>query len=110
MVMSDFDFNGDELVASVRDFTEAVVGKKKNIRFRVTHVKAKPAVRFASFDLVRLREENLGMSRGAFAMVLNVPEVTLRKWESGQRNPSGAAARLIEIIADNPRLVNKIAA
>jgi transcriptional regulator with XRE-family HTH domain len=36
-------------------------------------------------------------SRGAFAKVLNVPVETLRAWEIGRRNPSGAALRLLQI-------------
>jgi DNA-binding transcriptional regulator YiaG len=107
--MNEIEFDGDQLVANVRDLTDSVRGKKK-IRFRVTHVNAQPAVRLNSSELVKLRSERFGMSRCAFAMVLNVPEATLRKWEHGQRNPSGAAARLIEVFSKHPKLVKKIAA
>jgi transcriptional regulator with XRE-family HTH domain len=37
-----------------------------------------------------------------FAQLLNVPPVTVRKWESGERNPSGAALRLLEIMRSRP--------
>jgi len=42
------------------------------------------------------------MSRGAFAKVLNVPIETLRPWEAGRRNPSGAALQLIEVSERSP--------
>jgi hypothetical protein len=45
------------------------------------------------------------MSRGAFAKILNVPLATLRAWEKGRRNPSGAAARLLDMVDQMPDLV-----
>lgn len=37
-------------------------------------------------------------SQALFAKVLNVSVKTVQSWESGQRNPSHAALRLLEII------------
>jgi putative transcriptional regulator len=42
--------------------------------------------------------KNTRCSQGVFAKVLNVSIKTVQSWESGQRSPSHAALRLLEII------------
>jgi putative transcriptional regulator len=49
---------------------------------------------------VRLGE---GLTQVQFAESLG----TLRKWESGERTPSGAAARLVRLFAAKPKLVTQ---
>ncbi len=47
----------------------------------------------------------LGLTQAQFAGVLGTSLGTVRKWESGERLPSGAAARLLELLAAKPRIV-----
>jgi len=42
--------------------------------------------------------EKYRYSQGYFALVLNVSVKTVQSWESGQRTPSHAALRLLEIV------------
>lgn len=54
--------------------------------------------------LVRLRQE-LCWSRAALAAFLGVSRAVLRRWETGERRPSGAARRLIwmlDLLAREP--------
>jgi len=51
---------------------------------------------------VHAARHKLGMTQKQFAVVLGASLETLRKWEQGTRAPSGAAARLIRIIAYRP--------
>lgn len=44
---------------------------------------------------VRLREH---VSQPVFAMILNVSTSSVKKWETGENTPSGAALRLLQII------------
>lgn len=53
---------------------------------------------------LRLRE---GLTQAQFADLLGTSLGTIRKWESGERSPSGAAARLVELLAANPKIVTK---
>ncbi len=39
-----------------------------------------------------------GLSRGAFAGYLNVPESFIREWETGARKPTGPALRLLAVV------------
>ncbi len=43
-----------------------------------------------------------GMSRAVFARILNVSTKTVQSWEQGQRKPSQAALRLIQVFHHNP--------
>ncbi len=43
-----------------------------------------------------------GMSQAVFARMLNVSTKTVQSWEQGQRKPSQAALRLIQVFRHNP--------
>jgi len=51
----------------------------------------------------------VGLSRSAFAELLGVSVRTLRDWEQGRREPSGAAKTLLRIAAQNPGAVKAAA-
>ena len=42
------------------------------------------------------------MSQAVFARMLNVSTKTVQSWEQGQRRPSQAALRLIQVFRQNP--------
>ena len=52
--------------------------------------------------------DRLKMSLPRFARLLNMPEATVRQWESGKRKPSGAAARLLQIYSERPEIADYI--
>jgi putative transcriptional regulator len=52
-------------------------------------------------ELTTLRLDS-GMSQAVFAQVLNVSTKTVQSWEQGQRKPSQAALRLIQVFRQNP--------
>lgn len=102
----DVVFDPAEFVQDMRDLADHYMGKKKlTLRtFRVT----RPAPKFTPAQIVKLREERK-LSRPLFARVLNVPDVTVRKWESGERKPSGAALRLLQIMQSQPETLLRLA-
>jgi putative transcriptional regulator len=59
-------------------------------------------------DVHRLRRR-LRMSQGVFARLLNVSLKTVQSWEQGERNPSQAARRLLQMLAEHPDLVCQVA-
>ena len=68
---------------------------------RVTEVEVPdPAPRFTPEEVRRIRLK-VGLSQAAFARFLSVSPKTLQSWEQGGRNPSGTAARLLQVI-DRP--------
>jgi putative transcriptional regulator len=62
-------------------------------------------------DVKRIREK-YHYSQGVFAKILNVSPRTVQSWESGERVPSHAALRLLEIVDKGiyqPKIYRKIA-
>ncbi|HPO09253.1 MAG TPA: helix-turn-helix domain-containing protein [bacterium] len=70
----------------------------------VTVVLSEPAPEMAPDEVVRIREQ-LNMSQPHFARTLNVSSKTVQSWESGERNPSPPARRLLQLIRSNPQLI-----
>jgi DNA-binding transcriptional regulator YiaG len=63
-----------------------------------------PTADEAKMTLFRLRQK-LRWSRAGMAAFMGVSQSVLRRWETGQRNPSGAARRLIwlmDLLAHEP--------
>lgn len=54
---------------------------------------------------VRLRA---GLTQQEFAKLLGASIGTVRKWETGERLPSGAAATLLRLIAAKPKIVSQV--
>ena len=48
-------------------------------------------------QIKQIREKN-GVSQPVFARYLNTSESTIEKWETGQKNPSGMALKLLEVV------------
>lgn len=77
---------------------EAIAHKKGKLHLRSEDIEIpKPPVEYKARDIKKIREAK-NYSQGIFAKILNVSIKTVQSWESGQRNPSHAALRLIEII------------
>jgi DNA-binding transcriptional regulator YiaG len=63
-----------------------------------------PTAKEARVTLFRLRQK-LRWSRTSMAAFLGISQSVLRRWETGERNPSGAARRLIwlmDLLAREP--------
>lgn len=59
-------------------------------------------------DLTKLRLQSR-MSQAVFAQVLNVSTKTVQSWEQGQRKPSKAALRLIQVFREHPSELLEVA-
>ena len=105
---SALDFNPDRMIAELE---QLVIDRKKGdlFKYRINQINVQPVRPKTADEILVLRKKKLKMSRGAFAKVLNVPQATLRAWEIGRRNPSGAAVRLLDIMDQMPQVAFKIA-
>lgn len=56
-----------------------------------------PPKAYKAKDIKQIRESR-HYSQRAFALILNVSPRTVQSWESGRRNPTQSALRLLEII------------
>jgi putative transcriptional regulator len=57
---------------------------------------------------IAVLRDRLKLTQLTFASLLNVPLGTIRLWETGDRKPSGAAARLLQIYSERPEIVEFI--
>lgn len=49
---------------------------------------------------------SLSLNQADFATALGVSKSTLSKWETGERRPDAAAAKLLRILSSKPELLN----
>lgn len=69
-----------------------------------------PAPKWTSSKIKHLRKDIFRLSQPLFAALLNVTPSTVRSWEQGQKSPSGAAARLLQILEVNQNALDKLIA
>jgi DNA-binding transcriptional regulator YiaG len=97
-------------VGLITGLKEAVAIEKGRIRGRERErVLSRPAPRWTRQQIQKLRVEVFQMSQPEFASLMNVKPATVRSWEQGQRVPDGAAARLLEIFANDVQWVDRLA-
>lgn len=85
----------EELKAGLED---AIAHSQGKLHLRSEHIEIPaPPAEYKPKEIKVIRETNR-YSQGLFAKVLNVSIKTVQSWESGDRAPSHAALRLLEII------------
>jgi putative transcriptional regulator len=89
-----------------RSLTEAVQFAKGELNLRTVQIPdPPPEIAGPEVSTMRLK---IGMSQAVFARVLNVSTKTVQSWEQGQRKPSHAALRMLQVFRENPTVVFKI--
>lgn len=79
-------------------FEEAIAHDQGKIDLRTEFIELPtPPMQYKAKDIKRIRKKN-NYSQSVFALVLNVSVKTVQSWEAGQRTPSQAALRLLEIV------------
>jgi len=90
----------DELLESVKQATAIERGKLKPSRVFVVNKKN---------EVARVRAR-LGLSQSRFASLLGISANTLKNWEQGRRQPTGAAKVLLRVAVRHPQAVLDVAA
>lgn len=68
---------------------------------RLTGVRMRRATKTARVDVRSIRAVT-GLSQAKFASLLGIEVATLRNWEQGRREPTGAARALLRAIHNDP--------
>jgi len=77
---------------------EALAHKQGKITLKSEVIEIpEPPMEYRAKDIKKIREKRR-YSQSIFAAVLNVSVKTIQSWESGERFPSHAALRLLEIV------------
>lgn len=98
---------GQELISGIKEALGHARGSKK---LRMTTLEIpEPARLWSKEQIVQLRKRLFGVSQPVFASLLSVTASTVRAWEQGQKSPSGAARRLLEVAAIEPGVFRRLA-
>lgn len=98
---------GQELIAGLKEAVAHARGAKK---LRQTPLELPdPAPNWTKERVARLRKERFHVSQPMFAALLSVKPATVRAWEQGQKTPSGAACRLLQIASIEPQVFRRLA-
>jgi putative transcriptional regulator len=98
----EIDNLGDALIASMSEGVD-LLQKGKLSSLRKIEGKLPAPVESISRKEVRAIREQLGASQAVMARLINVPQRTWVSWESGDRKPSGAALKLLDIARKRPQ-------
>lgn len=94
---------GKELIEACKEIIE-IQEKRKLARLNKNSVAILPVDNFKPEDIKSIRQK-FEMSHSVFARLLGVSSKTVEAWESGFRKPTGAYARLLQIITHDPKTV-----
>ncbi len=64
-----------------------------------------PKVEISADDIQAIRELT-HLSQNVFAKVLNVSSSSVKQWEQGKRIPTGSTKVLLELLRENPEILN----
>lgn len=64
-----------------------------------------PEVHLTTYQIKEIRE-NLHLSQVVFAKLLNVSPSSIRQWEQGKRQPTGATQVLLDLLKRSPNVLN----
>ncbi len=91
---------GQDLLAGMQELVSHQQGKITLRETKIDGLSAPPEM--SAGDVTKIRSKNLRMSQGAFAKLLGVSVRVVQSWEQGDKKPSGAARRLLQVAARNP--------
>lgn len=64
-----------------------------------------PEVQLTTYQIKEIRE-NLNLSQTVFAKLLNVSPSSIRQWEQGKRQPTGATQVLLDLLKRSPHVLD----
>jgi len=93
----------EKLMAGLESSLAYTQGKLSLVTTRVPA----PPPEVSAREVSRLRKQ-LRMSQSLFAATLNVSPRTVQSWEQGRRKPSDASLRLLQLVSQDPSIVQKM--
>ena len=73
---------------------------------RIHKISVSPLPHFEASDIRNIRT-SLTLSQNAFSHILGVSQKTIEAWEAGRNIPQGPALRMLELLKNNPGIVNQ---
>jgi putative transcriptional regulator len=94
----------NDIIEGINQAIDYEKGNLKNVRKKVVMVS--PVPHYKSIDVKNIRNA-LNLSQALFASLLGVSVKTVEAWESGRNMPEGPAQRMLELLKNNPDIINE---
>lgn len=85
---------------------QAIEYEKGNLKVKATTLTVEPVEKFEAEEFRLIRKET-GLTQVLFAKYMGVSVKTVEAWESGRKQPEGAACRLLSMTRDDPTFPQK---
>ncbi len=92
---------GQELLEGMKEILAYQEGKLTLRTSELEMLAAPPEL--SAREVAKIRSQYLKMSQGVFAKLLGVSVRVIQSWEQGDKKPSGAARRLLQVAARDPK-------
>ena len=95
----------ESITDTIQDLIDAGIGTsftKKELNSLGVEI---PEVKISKYQIKEIRKQ-MNLSQTVFAGVLNVSPSSVRQWEQGQREPTGATKVLFELLREAPHLLD----
>ncbi len=105
--MKTHEIDTEKMVAAIEaDAGQTLPGLKQSIE----EMKTGQAARITTPEqlLVREARKAVGYTQPKFAKAIKTPIGTLRDWEQGRFEPSGAAIALMGVIKNHPNIISEL--
>ena len=96
----------DALGSLTQDLIDAGVGSpftEKELTYYGVRI---PAIKNVSPKKIKTIREKVKLSQSVFARLLNVSASSIKQWEQGTRNPTGATKVLLDLLDKEPHLLD----
>ena len=90
----------------MQGLVEAVDDAKGRTILKRNVVKIEPLKKYNAQKIKGIRS-SVGMSQKLFAGYLGISQKTVEAWEAGKNIPNGTASRLLQIMEQNPDVINQ---
>jgi len=82
--------------------------KKAAARVRVVNMEIDPVKEMPASKIKELRLKQK-LNQKMFAVAIGVSPETVAKWEQGINKPKGSSLRLLQIVSEHPKIIEKYA-
>jgi putative transcriptional regulator len=91
----------------IRGLNEAIEYEKGNLKSVKRHIITITPLTIYKADKIKEIRMSLKLSQSVFANIVGVSKKAVEAWEAGKNTPNGPALRMIELLCNEPEIINR---
>lgn len=103
------NFDIDEVMQAIIADEPDLIDHQDSLRTSLMQLKNGEFARITTISKPAQIRQKANLSQSQFARAIGISVNTLKSWEQGQRQPSGSARVLLDLLAKRPELINELA-